>query len=314
MQYRNLGSSGLRVSEIALGSWLTLGAALSVKESQYLVHQAYATGINLFDVADVYANGKAEIDLGRALKDLPREQIVIATKCRGRMWPGPVGEGLSRKHILQACDDSLRRLQLDYIDLYQIHYPDPSTPIEETMEAMNQLVRLGKVLHIGCSNYSAKELTAAQKAAKINGGAGIISNQPYYNMLDRQAEAKLLPACKKMGVGNIVYSPLAQGVLTGKYAVNETPKTGRLSRLKPEEMDFFSEENLTLVEKLAELAAEFEMTMAQLALRWCLRLPEVSAVIVGATRPEQVDENAGAGNLALSDDQLKSIDDLLNSR
>ncbi len=297
-----------------MGGWLTYGEALGDKESQYVIHQAYATGINLFDVADVYADGKAELVLGQALKELPREQIVVATKCRGRMWPGPTGEGLSRKHILQACDESLRRLQLDYIDLYQIHYADPSAPIEETMEALDHLVRQGKVVYIGCSNYSVKELTAAQKAAKSNGGAGFISNQPYYNMLYRQAEEKLFPACKKMGVGNIVYSPLAQGMLTGKYTVNETPTTGRLSQLKPEEMDFFSENNLALVAKLADLAAEFEMTTAQLALRWCLRLPEVSAVIVGATRAEQVDENAGAGNLALSDEQLKSIDTLLDTR
>lgn len=314
MQYRNLGSSGLRVSEIAMGSWRTWGDALGDKESQYLIHLAYATGINLFDVADSYADGNAEVVLGRALKELPREQIVVATKCRNRMWPGPAGEGLSRKHILQACEDSLQRLQLDYIDLYQIHHPDPNTPIEETMEAMEHLVRHGKVLHIGCSNYSVKEITAAQKAAKSNGGAGLISNQPYYNLLYRQAEEKLFPACKKMGIGNVVYSPLAQGVLTGKYAGNETQTTGRLSHLNPEELEFFSAENLILVEKLTDLATEFEMTMAQLALRWCLRLPEVSAVIVGATRPEQIDENAGAGNQTLSDDQLKSISALLDTR
>ncbi len=313
MQYRNLGSSGLRISEIALGGALTWGETLGDKQSQYLIHQAFATGINLFDVADIYADGKAEVILGQALKELPREQIVVATKCRGRMWPGPNGEGLSKKHILQACENSLRRLQLDYIDLYQIHYPDPITPIDETMEAMEQLVRQGKVVHIGCSNYSAKELTAAQKAAKSNGGAGFISSQPHYNLLYRQAEEKLFPACKKMGIGNIVYRPLAQGVLTGKYPREETPKTGRLSRLKPEEREFFSDENLTLIGKLEELAIEFEMTMAQLALRWCLRLPEVNGVIVGATQPEQLDENTGAGNMTLSDDQIKSIDALLDS-
>ena len=218
MNYRHLGRSGLQVSEIALGGWLNLGDWVDEKAAIALIHQAFAAGVNLFDVADVYADGESEVVLGKALKELPRQQVVVATKCRWRMWPGPLGEGLSRKHIIAACEASLRRLDLEAIDLYQLHSPDPNTSIEETMSALDQLVRQGKVLYLGCSNFSASQLEAAQAAAQGRGGTPFSSSQPPYSLLNRAAEDTLFPACLELGVGNIVYSPLAQGVLTGKYA------------------------------------------------------------------------------------------------
>ncbi len=312
MRYRNLGKSGLQVSEIALGGWLNLGGWLSEKDSIFLIHQAFAAGVNLFDVADVYADGSSELVLGKALKALPREQIVVATKCRYRMWPGPTGEGLSKKHIVQACEDSLRRLQVDYIDLYQAHHPDADTPIEETMAAFDLLVRQGKVLYIGCSNFSGKEIAAANKAAKAGSGSAFISNQPHYNMLHRDAEQELFPASKKLGVGNIVYSPLAHGVLSGKYKSIDGVTEGRLAHWQPED-NFLTEENLAKVEQLRVLAAEFGLTNAQLALRWCLRRPEVAAVIVGASKPGQLDENTAAGDMVLAGEQLQTIEAVIAS-
>ena len=311
MRYRTLGHSGLQVSEIALGGWLNLGGWLSEKDSIFLIHQAFAAGVNLFDVADVYADGACELVLGKALKALPREQVVLATKCRYRMWPGPAGEGLSKKHIIQACEDSLRRLQVDYIDLYQAHHPDSDTPIEETMAAFDLLVRQGKVLYLGCSNFSGKEITAANKAAKAMSGTAFNSNQPLYNMLHREAEQELFPACKKLGVGNIVYSPLAHGVLSGKYKSIDGATEGRLAHWQPEN-NFLTKENLAKVEQLNTLAAEYGMTSAQLALRWCLRRPEVAAVIVGASTPKQLDENSAAGNMELTGEQLKSIEAVID--
>ena len=311
MRYRTLGRSGLQVSEIALGGWLNLGGWLSEKDSIFLIHQAFAAGVNLFDVADVYADGACEVVLGKALKALPREQIVLATKCRYRMWPGPAGEGLSKKHIIQACEDSLRRLQVDHIDLYQAHHPDADTPIEETMAAFDLLVRQGKVLYLCSSNFSGKEITAANKAAKDLGGSAFKSNQPQYNMLHREAEQELFPACKKLGVGNIVYSPLAHGVLSGKYKSLDGITEGRLAHWQPEN-NFLTEENLAKVEQLNTLAGEYGMTCAQLALRWCLRRPEVAAVIVGASKPNQLDENTAAGNMALTGEQLQAIEAVIS--
>ena len=310
MQYRSLGNSGLQVSEIALGSWLNTGDWVAEKTSIALVHQAFVAGINLFDTADIYADGAAEVTLGKALKELPRQQVVVATKCHRPVWPGPMGGGLSRKHIVEACEASLRRLDVDYIDLYQAHAPDPETPIEETMEAFDLLVRQGKVLYIGCSNFSGKELGAAHKAAKSQGGARFISSQPRYNIFARAPEEELFPACQKLGVGNIIYSPLAHGVLTGKYKPGVLPQGSRLARWD-RESPYLTDGNLALVEQLSALAEKFEMTMAQLALRWCLRREEVSSVIVGATRPDQLDETLAAGHQSLSPDQNEALDRIL---
>lgn len=311
MQYRRVGNSGLQVSEIALGSWLNTGDWVEEKTSIALVHQAFAAGVNLFDTADIYADGAAEVTLGKALKELPRQQLVVSTKCHRSVWPGPMGGGLSRKHIVEACEGSLRRLDVDYIDLYHAHAPDPETPIEETMEAFDLLVRQGKVLYLGCSNFSGKELETANKAAKSQGSARFISSQPRYNIFARVPEEELFPACKKLRVGNIVYSPLAHGVLTGKYKPGVQPEGSRLARWD-RESPYLTDGNLAMVEQLSALAEQFEMTMAQLALRWCLRRDEISSVIVGATSPDQLDETLAAGHQSLSPDQIEAIDHLLD--
>ncbi len=309
MQYRHLGKSGLQVSEIALGSWLNVGGWVDEKASIALIHQAYATGVNLFDVADVYADGQAEVVLGRALKELPREQVVVSTKCGVRTWPGPLGEGLSKKHIVEACEASLRRLDVDYIDLYQVHAPDPATPIEETTAALDLLVHQGKVLYLGCSNFTGEQLREAQ-AAEAHSGTRFISSQPRYNMLWREPEKELFPACGELGVGNIVYSPLAQGVLTGKYLPGVVPEGSRQARSE-HNVPLLTDENLARVGRLMPLAEQFGMTMAQLALRWCLRREEVASVIVGATRPEQLDETLAAGDMILDPDQIKAVEGIL---
>ncbi len=310
MKYRHLGRSGLQVSEIALGSWLNVGGWVDEKASIALIHQAYATGVNLLDVADVYADGQAEVVLGRALKELPREQAVVSTKCRVRMWPGPLGEGLSKKHIVEACEASLRRLDVDYIDLYQVHAPDPATPIEETMAALDLLVHQGKVLYLGCSNFTGEQLREAQAAAEAHSGTRFISSQPRYNMLWREPEKELFPACGELGVGNIVYSPLAQGILTGKYLPGVVPEGSRQARSE-HNVPLLTDENLARIGQLMPLAEQFGMTMAQLALRWCLRREEVASVIVGATRPEQLDETLAAGDMILDPDQIKAVEGVL---
>jgi aryl-alcohol dehydrogenase-like predicted oxidoreductase len=310
MQYRHLGRSGLQVSEIALGGWLTLGGWLDEKASITLIHQAFAAGVNLFDVANVYADGESERVLGKALKSLPREQVIVATKCRWRMWPGPLGEGLSRKHIVDSCDGSLRRLGVDYIDLYQVHAPDPETPIEETMAALDLLVHQGKVLYLGCSKFNGKQLKEANAAAEAHHGTPFISSQPRYNLLDRKPERGVFPACAKLGIGNIVFSPLAQGVLTGKYRGGNIPAESRMAH-PGHENRYFADEHLATVERLRPLAEKFGMTLAQMALRWCLRLEEVSAVIVGATRPEQLDETLAASGTLLADEQIDEIEAVL---
>ena len=306
MRYRNLGNSGLKVSEIALGGWLNFGGFIDMDASVRLIHHAFAAGVNLFDMADMYAEGRAEIALGRALKDLPRDQVVVATKCRAQMWPGPLGQGLSRHHIIRACEASLKRLDTDYIDLYQVHWPDSETPIAETMAALEQLVRQGKVLYIGCSNFSGKELSAAHKAAKSAGGSRFISSQPPYNLFHRAPENDLFPLCLKEGVGNIVYSPLAHGVLSGKYVPGEKPNKGRLAQWE-EEGGYNNDDYFKKAAAVAELAAEYQMTCAQLALRWCLAHKAVTSAIVGASNHDQLDENLRAGNLSLTAQQVKAV-------
>ena len=306
MQYRNLGNSGLKVSEIALGGWLNFGGFIEMDASARLIEHAFAAGVNLFDMADMYADGRAEIALGRALKGLPRDQVVVATKCRAQMWPGPLGAGLSRHHIIRACEASLKRLGTDYIDLYQVHWPDDETPIEETMAALDHLVRQGKVLYIGCSNFNGKELGAAHKAAKSAGGSRFISSQPHYNLFQRTPEDDLFSVCLKEGVGNIVYSPLAHGVLSGKYLPGKKPADGRLAQWE-EGSRYNSDEYFTKAAAVAELAKSYDMTCAQLALRWCLAHKSVTATIIGASNHDQLDENLRAGNLTLTAQQVKAV-------
>jgi len=310
MRYNQLGHSGLKISEIALGGRrLSTGGYLDEAQSIALINQAFAAGINLFDVADIYNEGQTEVVLGKALRDLPREQLVIATKCRERAWPGPMGEGLSKKHIIEACEKSLGRLRVDYIDLYQVHAPDPETPIEETMAALDLLVQQGKVLYIGCSNFTGDQLTAANKAATKAGGTPFISSQPGYNIVWRAAENDLFPACKKGKVGNIVYAPLAEGILTGKYMAGDIPPSSRRARGDGTGR-FFDGRYDAIIAELAGIAEEHSLSMVQMALRWCLNHEQVTSVIMGASTPEQLDQNLDAADVDLPADLVKRINAL----
>lgn len=316
MQYRRLGRAGLLVSEISLGSWLTYGGGVGEDTARACIREAYELGINLFDTANVYARGESEKVVGKALRDFDRDTYVVATKVYFPMRPGPNGSGLSRKHIREQCHASLTRLGLDYIDLYQCHRWDANTPVEETVLAMEDLVREGKILYWGVSEWSALQILQGQTAAQSRGFYGMVSNQPYYNMLGRGIEKEVIPTCEKLGIGQIVFSPLAQGVLTGKYLPGQPVPEG--TRAADPKMNVFlkgsdvlSDESLQRIQNLRPIAERNGLTMAQLAVAWILRQPNISSVIVGASRPEQVKDNAAASGVKLAEDDLAAIDEAL---
>ncbi|MDE2125563.1 MAG: aldo/keto reductase family protein [Armatimonadetes bacterium] len=317
MEYRRLGSSGLEVSEVCLGSWLTYGAAVETGTAHACMTRAWELGINFFDTANVYARGEAEKSVGAAIRNWPRDQIVVATKVFFPMSDGPLpnNRGLSRKHIFEQCERSLKRLGLDYIDLYQCHRYDTGTPLEETLRALDDLVRQGKVLYTGFSMWSPAQIARAVEMQRSAGLHPFISSQPYYNMLGREIEREVVPVCDAAGIGQIVFSPLAQGVLTGKYRKGQPPPAG--SRATDERQNMFfnpgmlSDETLGKVEELGKIAKSLDLSMAQLALAWCLRLSSVSSVIIGASRPEQVEDNAGAAGRKLSADAQEAIENVL---
>ena len=312
MEYRQLGKSGLKVSEVSLGSWLTYGAATAEEDAIKCIHKAYELGINLFDTANVYARGEAERVVGKALSAFPRESYVLATKVFFPMGDGPNDRGLSAKHIYEQCHASLKRLGTDYIDLYQCHRYDPSTPLEETLRALDRLVQQGKVLYIGVSEWSAVQICDAVHLAHELNLNRIVSNQPYYNMLGRGIEKEIIPLCEREGIGQIVFSPLAQGILTGKYKPGQPPPPD--SRAADERSNMFmrlDDDVLERVQRLRPIAERNGLTMAQMALAWCLRQPNVSSVIIGASRPSQVEENAAASGVKLSEQDLKEIDEVL---
>jgi voltage-dependent potassium channel beta subunit len=312
MQYRQLGRSGLRVSEISLGSWLTYGATVDVAAAIEIVARALELGINLFDTADVYANGAAEESLREALRGVARHKVVIATKAFFPMSDDVNDRGLSRKHLFESVEASLRRLGTDYVDLHQCHRADDSVPMDETVRAYEDLIRAGKVLYWGVSEWSAKQITDAVRTAESWRGYGPISNQPQYSMLRRGIEKKVIRSCKREGIGQIVWSPMAQGVLTGKYATGVRPAGTRAAHpLQSRFMEaFLSEEVLARVEQLRPLAADLGLSMSQLALAWCLRQTNVASAIVGATTPAQIEENAKASGVELPSEALAKIDEL----
>jgi voltage-dependent potassium channel beta subunit len=312
MQTRRVGRSGLRVSEVGLGSWLTLGAGSDDTVAGRLVAHAVDRGVDFFDTADVYADGAAEVSLGRALRHTPRGDVVIGTKCFFPMPDAPNDGGLSRKHVFESVDGSLRRLGTDYIDLHQCHRADPDVPIEETVRAYEDLVRQGKVLHWGVSKWSREELEGACEAADRTNGFRPISNQPEYSLLHREVEESVMPWCEKHGIGQLVFSPLAQGVLTGKYREGARPPTSRASDEERGQWmsAYLAPEVLARVEALRPIAQELSLTLTQLAIAWCLRTPAVSSVIVGATSEEQLDENCSASGIALPDAALARIDEI----
>jgi aryl-alcohol dehydrogenase-like predicted oxidoreductase len=314
MNFRHLGNSGLMVSEISYGNWLTHGSQVEEAAAFACVRAALDEGITTFDTADVYAGTRAEEVLGRALKGQRREGLEIFTKVYWPTGPGPNDRGLSRKHILESINGSLRRLQTDYVDLYQAHRYDYETPLEETMQAFADVVRQGKALYIGVSEWTAEQLRAGVTLARQL-GIQLVSSQPQYSMLWRVIEGKVVPTSRELGVGQIVWSPIAQGVLTGKYKPGQKPPEG--SRATDEKggsrfiQRFMSDDVLTRVQQLKPVADGVGLSLAQLAVAWVLQNPNVASAIVGASRPEQVKENVKAAGVKLSPEVMRRIDELL---
>ncbi len=314
MNYRSLGHTGLRVSELSLGSWTTYGGSVTEADAIGIVRRAFELGVNLFDTADVYVRGGAETVLGKALETLPREQIVVATKCMGRVWDGPLGGGLSRKHIFDAMDKSLVRLRVDYVDLYQLHAPDPNTPIEETLRAFEDLVRAGKTRYVGFSNFDRDPRLLARAVAhqRARGWDPFISSQPRYNVLEPRIETEHMKFVAKHGIGIICYSPLLQGVLTNKYAGMTIPAGSRGSGsfkhfLEAEQA--LTPANVAAAERFAAWVAKHtSATPSQVALAWVLRRPEISSAIIGATSTAQLEENLAAIDLKLSPAQWADME------
>jgi aryl-alcohol dehydrogenase-like predicted oxidoreductase len=315
MEFRHLGRSGLMVSEISYGNWITHGSQVEEEQATACVQAALDLGITTFDTADVYAGTRAESVLGRALAGQRREGLEIFTKVFWPTGPGPNDRGLSRKHIHESINGSLRRLQTDYVDLYQAHRFDQSTPLEETMQAFADVVRAGKALYIGVSEWRATEIRAAHELAREL-RVPLVSNQPQYNMLWRVIEAEVVPTCEELGMGQIVWSPIAQGVLTGKYQPGQPPPAG--SRATDEKSGanfiqrFMNDDVLGRVQRLVPIAQQAGLTTAQLAVAWTLQNPNVSSAIVGATRPEQLEDNVKAAGVRLDPDLLKAIDEVLD--
>jgi aryl-alcohol dehydrogenase-like predicted oxidoreductase len=314
MEFRRLGRSGLSVSEISYGNWLTHGSQVEEEQAHACVRAALDAGITTFDTADVYAGTRAEAVLGRALNGERRESLEIFTKVYWPTGTGPNDRGLGRKHIIESAHASLRRLQTDYVDLYQAHRFDRTTPLEETMLAFADLVRAGKVLYVGVSEWTAEQITrGAALARELN--VPLVSNQPQYSMLWRVIESQVVPASEREGLSQIVFSPIAQGVLTGKYKPGAEPPAG--SRATDEKgganmiSRWMRDDVLTRVQALQPIAADLGLSMAQLAVAWTLQNPNVASAIVGASRPEQVAENVKAAGVRLSEDVLAAIDEAL---
>jgi voltage-dependent potassium channel beta subunit len=316
MEYRHLGRSGLKISEIAYGNWITHGSQVAEDAAKACVAAALDEGITTFDTADVYAGTKAEEVLGRALRGVRRGSVEIFTKV---YWPTGAGvndRGLSRKHILESANASLKRLQTDYVDMYQAHRYDHETPLAETMRAFDDLVRQGKALYIGVSEWRAEEIAAALRIADEMGLDRIVSNQPQYNMIWRVIESEVVPLCEQEGIGQIVWSPIAQGALTGKYLPGGALPAG--SRATDSRGSFFITEYMTddilrRVQNLRPVADEAGLTLPQLAVAWTLQNRGVAAAIVGASKPEQVRENVKAAGVRLDDALLAKIDEILGS-
>jgi aryl-alcohol dehydrogenase-like predicted oxidoreductase len=313
MEFRRLGNSGLTVSAIAYGNWITHGSQVEEDAARECVRAALDEGVTTFDTADVYAQGAAEEVLGRALSGVRREGIELFTKAYWPVGPGQNDRGLGRKHLIEGCNASLRRLGTDYVDLYQAHRYDPGVPLEETMQAFADLVRAGKALYVGVSEWRAEQIEAAHRLA-TDLGINQISSQPQYSMLWRVIEAEVVPTCERLGIGQVVWSPVAQGVLTGKYSPDQPPPAG--SRATDESGGRFiarllTPQVLTRVQRLRPIAEQAGLSMAQLAVAWVLQNPNVSAAIIGATRPEQVRENVRAAGVKLDQQALKQIDEVL---
>jgi len=310
VEYRNLGNSGLKVSAVGLGC-NNFGIRNDAEQTRAIVHRALDEGITLFDTADIYGNrGGSEELLGKALQERRRD-VIVATKFGMSMGDGPYLRGGSRRYIAAAAEASLKRLGTDHIDLYQIHQPDSETPQQETLEALNDLVRSGKVRYIGCSNFAAWQTVDALWISRTSNLAAYVSAQNQYNLLDRRVERELVPVCRQFGVGILPYFPLASGFLTGKYKRGaESPKGARLSLVKRLADQTLTDENFATLERLEKFARNRERTLLELAVGWLASQPQVSSVISGATSPEQVVENVKAGNWKLTAEELGQVDQL----
>lgn len=314
MEYRRLGEAGLQVSTVGLGSWLTFGGTVDQRMARDCIQRAYELGVNFFDTANVYARGQAERVMGGALAEFPRDSFVLATKVYFPMGYGPNDAGLSRKHVFEQCHASLERLGVEYVDLYQCHRYDDETPLEETCGIMNDLVRQGKVLYWGVSEWTADQIRRAVETCRTRGWSSPSSDQPEYNALQSRIEKDVLPTTRELGLGNVVWSPLAQGVLTGKYESASDVPSG--SRAAGQHADFMSRylrpEVLDAVRGFVRVAKEVGCTPSQLAIAWCLRRPEVSSAIVGATRVRHVEESVEAAALEVEPEVFERVDRTLS--
>jgi voltage-dependent potassium channel beta subunit len=313
MKYRRLGNSGLKVSEISLGSWLTYGKTVEDNTAEKTIHKAYELGINFFDSANVYERGEGERVMAGALKEYPRESYVITTKAFWPMGEGPNDRGLSRKHVIEQANASLKRMNLDYVDIFYCHRYDQETPVEETLRAIDDLIRQGKILYAGVSEWSAAQIEEAVSVADKFLLDRIVVNQPVYNMLNRYIEKEVIPVSSKHGIGQVVFSPLAQGILTGKYKGNTIPEDSRASNAEINNFmkGMLNETTFTKVEQLENIAKELEITLPSLALAWILRQPNVASALIGASRPSQVEENIKAVEIDLTSEVIEKIEGIL---
>ncbi|UQZ35885.1 aldo/keto reductase [Paenibacillus sp. PK3_47] len=311
MKYRRLGASGLKVSEISLGSWLTYGGYVERENAVKAIETAYGLGVNFFDTANVYERGAAEKVLGETLRGFPRESYVLATKIFGVMGDGPNDRGLSRKHITEQCHASLKRLGVEYVDIMYCHRYDPETPVEETLRTLDDLVRQGKILYVGVSEWTAAQMTEALAVADRYLLDRIIVNQPVYNLFERYIEKEVIPLGERQGIGQVVFSPLAQGLLTGKYnSADDIPEDSRAAKLDWMRKGITGDK-IAKVRELSGIAAELDISPGSLALAWILRQRNVASALVGASRPQQVEENVTASGIELSEDVLARIDEII---
>ena len=314
MKYRQMGKWGARLSVVGLGSYLTIGYKLDEEMSRATVKTAYDLGINFFDTANAYNRGGAEEMLGKILEDYRRASIFLVTKVFAKMDQGPNDRGLSAKHIREQCEASLRRLRMDYVDLYMCHRPDPTAPLEETVRAMEDLARQGKIIYWGVSEWTSKQMVEANAVAREIGARQIGVNQPRYSLLYRYPEAQVFPACLEQGIGNVVFSPLAHGMLTGKYKPGQDAPSG--TRAADEDTNsvikslYWTEQNKLKAQEFAGIAEDLGTTAAALAVAWCLRNPAVTSAIIGATKVEQIEENANAADLDIPDEVAERLEAL----
>ena len=312
MNYRRIGKAGIKISEISLGAWLTYGGSVDKDNSKEIIRAAIENGVNFIDTADIYSVGEGEKVVGKAIRPFNRSDLVISSKLFFPITENPNDRGLSRKHIMESCEKTLKRLNIDYLDIYFCHRYDPESETEETVRAMEDLIRQGKILYWGTSVWEADQISDAVSLAKQHNAFQPIVEQPRYHMLDRHIEESILPTCEQNGIGFTVWSPLAQGLLTGKYneSVPEGSRGGSTRWLRND----LNEEKLAIVRRLTELAKGVEISMSQLALAWILRLPAISCAIIGATSVGQLEENLKASEVKLNQETLEQIEAILNNR